>query len=112
MTAIAAKMAYPTAGLEKARPCAGEASAGFKLAGTLDAERSERDGIQSRLEDFAFAIEADTIGPFLNSLKSGFNLVEGRFLGFHEGEREFLLEIIGPYVGHVDGHARQIAARF
>ena len=68
--------------------------------------------LETSLGNLRLTFSADTIEPSFDALKSSFDLVEGRAVVLHQAERELLLEGVGPHVGHVDGHAREIAARF
>jgi hypothetical protein len=70
------------------------------------------DGIKPGFWDSPNTLNASTIGSVFDPFKSSFNLFQGFFARFHQAQGKFLLKIVAPHVGHVDGHAGQLTARF
>lgn len=82
----------------------------LEFGGALDTVRCVRESLEAHLGNLGVTFDAQTIDTFFDALKSGFDLAQRLLIVFHEAEREFLFEIVGTDIRHVNGHTREIAA--
>src|SRR4051794_33113088 len=82
----------------------------FLAFGTLDADRSIRNRIESGFSNYAIALNAFTEFAFADSVESGIDQTEGIPVDFHQAQREFLFEVVAAQFGHVDRHGVAIAS--
>src|SRR5262249_42210976 len=77
--------------------------------GTLDTIASVRQGAQAGFGNGMAALLAAAERPLVQAIQGAGNLVQDVGLVLQQAEREFLLEIVGADVGHVDRHTGQVA---
>lgn len=82
----------------------------FNLPGVFDGVSGPGLGFESGFADGFTGAFADAVGSVLDFRETVVEIAEELAVFFHEAEREFLLVIVGPHVGHVDGEIGKIAS--
>src|SRR4051812_35439048 len=82
----------------------------FLAFSTLDADRSIGDCVQASFSNLAFALNAFAVLALADSLHGRVDQAKRIAIDFDQAQRELLLEIVAPQLGHVNRHGVAIAS--